>query len=219
MNEFYTYAYLRENDTPYYIGKGKGKRAHEKTGRPCGVPANRDRILILKKNLSEVEAFLHEKYMIFVFGRKDLGTGILHNKTDGGEGTSGRIVSEDVRQKISKKQIGKRMSVISRQRMSVSQRGNQNACGTRTEEQRKNNSNAQRGKKLSNTHKDQISNTLMGKSKSKTHRERIGLAKKGNQYALGKKHWVNAEGERRFQTESPGEGFQRGIVWRLPGKT
>ena len=219
MRIFYTYAFLREDRTPYYIGKGSGNRAYEKTGRPCGVPANKDRILILKKNLSEEEAFQHEKYLIFVLGRKDLGTGILHNKTNGGEGASGRIVSEEIRQKISKKQIGKRMSVISRQRMSVSQRGNQNACGTRTEEQRKNNSNAQRGKKLSDSHKSQISKTMTGKSKSKTHRDRIGLAKKGNQYALGKKHWVNAEGERRFQTESPGEGFQRGIIWKSPGKT
>jgi hypothetical protein len=87
MNEYYTYAYLREDRTPYYIGKGKKYRAYQKR-KSLNIPP-KDRILILKSNLTEEEAFKHEIYMIAVFGRKDLGTGILHNKTSGGEGTSG----------------------------------------------------------------------------------------------------------------------------------
>jgi len=88
LNCYYTYAYLRENGTPYYIGKGKGNRAFNKGKGEIKVPP-RDRILFLKKNLTEEEAFKHEVYMIAVLGRKDLGTGILRNITSGGEGSSG----------------------------------------------------------------------------------------------------------------------------------
>jgi hypothetical protein len=86
---YYTYAYLREDRTPYYIGKGSGRRIYENKGRPCGKPKDKSRIIFLKQNLTEEEAFEHEIYMIAVFGRKDLGTGILYNKSDGGEGNSG----------------------------------------------------------------------------------------------------------------------------------
>jgi hypothetical protein len=94
MNDFYTYAYLREDGTPYYIGKGKGRRAYQrhKRGKQYDFrPKNNEgktdfnRILILKKNLTEEYSIKHEEYLIAVIGRKDLGTGILRNLTDGGQ--------------------------------------------------------------------------------------------------------------------------------------
>jgi hypothetical protein len=88
-NEFYTYAYLREDRTPYYIGKGKGNRCYRNGNRNCSTPVDRTKILILKRNLTEREAFRHEIYMIAVFGRKSNGTGILQNLNEGGEGQSG----------------------------------------------------------------------------------------------------------------------------------
>ena len=69
---YYTYAYLREDGTPYYIGKGKGRRAYVKENHKIPLPP-KDKILILKKNLTEEEAYKHEKYMVGVFGRKDNG--------------------------------------------------------------------------------------------------------------------------------------------------
>jgi hypothetical protein len=90
---YYTYAYLREDRTPYYIGKGKGDRIYS-TKRTYKPPKDKSRIIFLKQNLTEEEAFKHEIYMIAVFGRIDLGTGILHNLTDGGEGVSNRGTPE-----------------------------------------------------------------------------------------------------------------------------
>jgi hypothetical protein len=91
--EYYTYAYLREDGTPYYIGKGKGYRAYQK--RRTIIKPSKNRIIILKSNLNEEEAFKHEIYMIAILGRKDNGTGILRNLTDGGEGTSGANNSKE----------------------------------------------------------------------------------------------------------------------------
>jgi hypothetical protein len=115
---YYTYAWLREDRTPYYIGKGSNGRAWRKGSPP------KDRVLILKKNLTEQEAFKHEKYMIAVFGRKDIGTGILHNFTDGGDGISGHIHSEETRQKLSKVGRGRSTPDKTKQKLSEVQKGN-----------------------------------------------------------------------------------------------
>jgi len=90
---YYTYAYLREDGTPYYIGKGKGQRCYRKGNRNAWTP-KRDRILKLKTGLTEEEAYKHEIYMISLYGRKRDG-GILHNVQTGGQGANGRVVSEE----------------------------------------------------------------------------------------------------------------------------
>ncbi len=105
-NDYYTYAYLREDKTPYYIGKGRGRRIYC-TQRTIKPPKDKSLILFLKKGLTEAEAFKHEIYMIFVLGRKDLGTGILRNRTNGGDGVSGRVNSEETKKKISMARKGK----------------------------------------------------------------------------------------------------------------
>jgi len=46
-NRFYTYAYLREDRTPYYIGKGSNDRAFN-SNRRLPVPKDKNRILFLK---------------------------------------------------------------------------------------------------------------------------------------------------------------------------
>jgi hypothetical protein len=113
MGSFYTYAYLREDKTPYYIGKGKGNRIYLKR-KNINPPKDKRRIIYLKQNLTEEEAFKHEIYMISIFGRKDLGTGILYNKTNGGEGTSGYSHTEETKHKMSVPQSEKTKEKISK---------------------------------------------------------------------------------------------------------
>jgi hypothetical protein len=109
MRHFYTYCYFDTNNKPYYIGKGKGRRAYRVHGNVSVPP--KDRILILKDNLTEQEAFMHEMYMIFLFGKKTEG-GLLENKTDGGEinnnlpSWTGKKHSDESKKKISKSVSG-----------------------------------------------------------------------------------------------------------------
>ena len=109
MSKFYTYCYFDKNNFPYYIGKGTGRRAYHVHDNVAVPP--KDKILILKNNLTEEEAFNHEKYMIFLLGKKSEG-GLLENINDGGKynnppSWTGKKHSEESKRKISDSVSGK----------------------------------------------------------------------------------------------------------------
>ncbi len=94
MNKFYVYAYLRHPPSeagiigsPYYIGKGSGRRAFRKH-KAAKPPQDSSRIQIISQKLPEEKALQLEACLINLYGRVDLGTGCLYNLTDGGQGPS-----------------------------------------------------------------------------------------------------------------------------------
>lgn len=86
MNIYYVYAYLNQTTgKPYYIGKGKENRINA-PHQNLNIPPDPKNRILLKENLSEQEALIIETEYIEKYGRKDLGTGILQNRTNGGVG-------------------------------------------------------------------------------------------------------------------------------------
>jgi len=244
--KYYTYAYLREDGTPYYIGKGKGKRLYQKD-KWHNPPKDRSRIIFLKENLTEEEAFRHEIYMINVFGRKDLGNGILYNKTDGGDGASGCIRSEESKRKISEANKGKilsketkrkisdaskNISEKTRIKLSVALKG-KNLGKIRSNETRKKISDALKKRIITDETRKKRSENFKGEKNPSKNAEVI---EKRRQKMTGKSlppehcenigkskkgvKWWNNGKETKFCIECPGEEWSMGriITWQMNKK-
>ena len=224
-NRFYTYAYLREDRTPYYIGKGKCNRVYNKHQKGISVPKDKSRIIFLKQNLTEEEAFKHEIYMIAVFGRKDLGTGILRNRSDGGEGNSGWIPSEETKDKIRQRAIGRKASQKTKQKLSKihkgrkhteewkkiqseRMKGNTYGLGRKhSPDSLKKMSESQKGKKVSEETKRKMSESGKVKIFSEEHRKNIGKASEGRKHS--------EETKRKLKEINKNRKFVCNMIWTI----
>jgi len=113
MNVYYVYAYLNQTTgLPYYIGKGQGNRINS-PHLNLNIPPNPKNRIKLKENLTEQEAWDLEIELIAKYGRKDIGTGTLLNKTAGGIGgdtskhRNYKPMSEETKRKLSESKKGK----------------------------------------------------------------------------------------------------------------
>lgn len=136
--EHYVYQLIDpRNDKPFYIGLGTGNRmyAHERLTKKNKI-SNNNKILfykikkILKLNLSikyiklESNLTLNEAKDIEIseikkYGRINIGTGILSNLTDGGDGTPGRIFSEKTINKIRNTLLSKNLKLSNEHRLKL----------------------------------------------------------------------------------------------------
>lgn len=98
-NIYYVYAHLHDDGEPYYIGKGKGRRAYRLE--------DNSHVRLLAEGLTERQAFTYERILIQHYGRTDIGTGILRNETNGGEGASGIVWTQEQRDSQGKLAAGR----------------------------------------------------------------------------------------------------------------
>lgn len=168
---FYVYAYIREKNsktakagTPYYIGKGSGRRAwlNDKRQKHASVHMpKKENIIILEKNLTEIGALSLERKLIKWWGRIDNNTGILRNRSDGGSGATGKTITKQYIKKVSGKNnhfYAKKHSENSKNKMSLAHKGNQYCLGRKCSDETK--------RKISLSKKGKNYEELYGKEKA-----------------------------------------------------
>ena len=154
--EFYVYKHVRlDNNTCFYIGKGKGNRKdYPKRNAVHDSICNRHgyKVVTIKKGLNEAEAFKLEEDLIRCYVLK-MGYGILikgymnnnkflTNMTWGGEGASGYKHSEESKRKSSESHKGKNHPMYGKKQ---------------SEETRRKRSESMKGKKCSEETKRKMS--------------------------------------------------------------
>lgn len=166
------YGHWKFSHEPFYIGKGKGERAYSHLSRKNQNPS-KDRIVrqlkrlklnplivFKKKKLTERDAFDNERKLIICIGRKDLKTGCLVNRTNGGEGFSCGVFTQQRRDNLSRAMKGRTFTKKHLANLSKSLKGIE-----RTKEWLLNMSKAQLGKVLSKETREKMSKSHLGVKK------------------------------------------------------
>lgn len=233
MNVYYAYLLKRPDGTPFYAGKGKGRRCYthlkpwhlkndenkhkvhiiEKIRREGGEPF----VEILQKNLSEADAFSIEAQQINLYGRTING-GLLCNMSDGGEGQSGFFHSEETKRKIAAQEMGENNPFYGKKHTTETLKmiGDVNRGKVLGKEWRKKLSDATKGRPKNEEHKNKIRLAHKGKRHSMEHTKNQADAQRGKQ--LGKnnasfgKKWITNGVENKFVTLSE-SGLD--IGWKL----
>lgn len=202
---------------PIYVGKGSGWRMylHAMSVRTGKIPhgnielfkilrniQNNGQKIIYRKVLEtsdEQRAFDKEKELIAQYGRRDKGTGILTNLSNGGDGQSGYRHTEESKRKLSTANSGQNNAMYGM--------SGEKAPGWKrvvTEETRRKLGKALKGREFSKEHREKLRRVNTGKVVSEETRRRmskghIGLThteeSKQKIRVAKKAFWGSARGE------------------------
>ena len=176
MSDYFVYVLYREDRRPFYVGKGRGWRLQVS----CRAVGKSPKASIIRRmlangldvprakiaeGLSENQAFFFEQWLIYQIGRKPNGP--LVNRTDGGEGASGRAIEIETRTRIAEKLRGRKRGRTLTPAGAAALR-EKHTGSKRTPEQRAKMSAAQRGNKNN-----------LGKALSTETRQKIAAAHRG----------------------------------------
>ena len=181
MTRFYIYIHRKPDGTPFYVGKGHGKRAYKRTNRnphhTAILAKYGDAVIIdIIHAESEQHAFQLEREHIAMF--RDHGYR-LANQTDGGDGVTGLIMSDEAKQKMAQAKIGKKQKPEHIAKRSASRIGMK-----MSEECLQKRSQAFKGREVSPEHRAKISKTLTGTTDSLERKINKGNAARGKAKAI-----------------------------------
>lgn len=169
MIKYYLYRHIRfDKNIPFYIGIGHNKNGNDKYQRANWIYRKNSiwKRIVSKTNygievviddLSLEDALIKEKEFIKMYGRINNNTGILANLTDGGEGTSGIIRSDEFKEKQRQLKIGIKVSDETKEKMRISHLLNKESINKLIERNK-----ILKSKPLTENHKNKIRNSHMG---------------------------------------------------------
>ena len=172
----YTYIHRCKDDISriFYVGKGSGNRINSEFHR-----SNHWKNIVAKHGLivekvatwnTHNEALEHEKFLIFCF--RSMGIKLC-NLTDGGDGVTGYVPSQEQRKKTSERMKNYVASEETKKKISLSKIGNKSRLGCKNSEKHKAiTASIWKGKKLSEEHKKKLSLAKLGKKWSNETREK-----------------------------------------------
>lgn len=182
MKPFGAYVHARPDGRIFYVGKGKEKRArnlrrnsyHKKVVGKHG--AENIRVGFIPCSSEEI-AFALEMGIIKCLRRMGV---TLTNQTDGGEGCTGLVQTDEAKAKVSRANKGRKATPEHRAKISRAGMGNKYCLGkTLSAERRAKASATLLGRARPDTVRQKISASRKGITFTDAHREKLSIAKRG----------------------------------------
>jgi hypothetical protein len=218
-NIFYVYIYLDPRKPgsyeygkysfkyePFYVGKGKENRMYDhlkdesqsyksnKIQKLISEGYNLENYIIkIKDNMEEQEAFDLEIKLISLIGRLDLETGPLTNMTDGGEGISGHLHTEESKRKISESLIGFTHTKETKEKMSKIKKGHKHSEETKKKISKSNSDENHHmyGEHHSEETKKKMSESLIGFTHTEETKNKMSESHKGKKLSEETKNKIS----------------------------
>lgn len=224
MNIYYVYQLrLANSETPFYIGKGKGRRANSHLTRSSLAIRNHKNHIIKKammegiavlteiihQNLEESEALAIEAELIAEYGRRNDG-GILSNATMGGEGMSGFKASTETRLKMSESAKKVIKTEEWKQNIGMGRRGKAHTEATKNKMRE-----VATGRRHSEETREKISKAGIGRRHSEETLKRMSDAKIGKPKSDETKKRMSEACMGRIHTEETKSKIRKASIGRL----